>query len=290
MQRPQDLVFTLFGDTLLHRSEPVWVGSLITLLEPLSLSEAAVRTVLSRMAGKGWLEAERVGRLSFYDLTSRGRRLLEEGESRIHHPDWDQPWDGYWYLIAYSIPEDERHLRTRLRDRLAWLGFGSLGNGLWISPHDVEAEVRRIAEELDVGPYLSCFRANGAAFSEPEDLVGKCWDLPGINARYEEFVDRHLPDFYRCRDPGEDGEISAEEAYVRRFRLVHEYRDFPRIDPYLPRTLLLKNWAGECAAHLFKTYHDLLAPPADRYVESVLAEAPPAPATVTPATVTAGSG
>jgi len=57
MQRPQDLVFTLFGDDLLHQQGPVWVGSLIALLEPLSLSEAAVRTVLSRMSGKGWLEA-----------------------------------------------------------------------------------------------------------------------------------------------------------------------------------------------------------------------------------------
>ena len=287
MQRPQDLVFTLFGDVLLHRRGPVWVGSLIALLEPLALSEGAVRTVLSRMAGKGWLAAERLGRLSFYDLTPRGRALLEEGESRIHHPDWDRPWDGRWTLIAYSIPEDERHLRTRLRDRLAWLGFGSLGNGLWISPHDVEAEVRQVAEELDVGSYLACFAATGTAFSEPDDLVAKCWDLAGINARYEAFIARHVPDFKRCRaardasdvgDMRDVGGIAGEEAYVLRFRLVHEYRDFPLIDPYLPRQLLPENWAGECAAHLFRTYHDLLSSAADAYVASVLTEAPPAPA------------
>ena len=76
---------------------------------------------------------------------------------------------------------------------------------------------------------------------------------------------------------------------MRRFRLVHEYRDFPLIDPYLPRALLLKNWAGECAAHLFRTYHDLLATPAARYVESVLAEAQPAPTRVAAGSVTAGS-
>ena len=38
-QRPQDLVFTLFGEYLLHRPEPVWVGSLISLLETFGLSE-----------------------------------------------------------------------------------------------------------------------------------------------------------------------------------------------------------------------------------------------------------
>lgn len=279
-QRPQDLVFTLFGDYLLHRTGPVWVGSLISLLQPLGLSETAVRTVLSRMTAKGWLTSERVGRHSFYDLTPRGRRLLEEGEQRIYHPDWDRPWDGSWFLIAYSIPEDRRHLRDRLRDRLAWLGFGSLGNGLWISPHDVEREVREIAESLEVAPHLACFRATAAAFSAPEGLVAECWDVPALNTRYEDFIARVLPEYRRCESALRDAGISRRECFVRRFDLVHEYRDFPLRDPYLPRVLLLDDWAGECAAALFRVYHDLLETPADRYVDSVLAEAPEAPAVV----------
>lgn len=279
-QRPQDLVFTLFGDYLLHRAGPVWVGSLISLLEPLGLSESAVRTILSRMASKGWLASERAGRLSFYDLTPRGRRLLEAGEERIYHPDWDRPWDGTWYLIAYSIPEERRHLRDRLRDRLAWLGFGSLGNGLWISPYDVEAEVREIAESMGIEAHLACFRATGAAFSHPARLVRECWDLQEVNARYEAFIERLLPDYQRCKRELADGDISPRDCFVRRFALVHEYREFPLIDPYLPRSLLLDDWAGECAAALFRVYHDLLEKPADRYVDSVLAEAPEAPAAV----------
>jgi len=283
MQRPQDLVFTLFGDYLLNRRGTVWVGSLITLLEPLGLSESAVRTVLSRMTAKGWLESEREGRRSFYDLTPAGRRLLEAGRERIYHPDWDKPWDGSWYLLAYSVPEDERHLRTRVRDRLSWLGFGSLGNGLWLSPYDVESEVEEMGDSLEVGDYLSCFRAIGAAFSEPARLVEKCWNLAEINKRYQAFIDRHAPDFHRCRDAKDTEGVSDRESYVMRFKLVHEYRDFPLIDPYLPRALLPGNWGGECAAHLFQTLHDLLSTPADRYVESVLAEAPRRAATATTA-------
>lgn len=275
--RPQDMVFTLFGEHLLHRSEPVWVGSLLRLLEPLGMSQASSRTTLSRMSAKGWLEAERRGRHSFYDLTPRGRRLLEAGVDRIYHPDWDRPWDGIWYLLAFSIPEGERQLRDRLRDRLAWLGFGSLRSGLWISPHDVESEVREISETLEISDYVECFRATGAAYSDPEHLVRKCWDLPGINARYVAFVDRHLPDFYRCREQCAEDRSSPVESYVLRFRLTHEFRDFPLIDPYLPRSLLLDDWAGECASHLFQTYHDLLTPPAEEYVESILASVPVAP-------------
>jgi phenylacetic acid degradation operon negative regulatory protein len=55
-------------------------------------------------------------------------------------------------------PGELRPLRDRLRVRLSWLGFGSLGNGLWISPHDVAERVREIGEELGVTAHLELFR------------------------------------------------------------------------------------------------------------------------------------
>src|SRR5665811_55111 len=140
-KRPQDLVFTLFGEYLFDRKKPPWVGSLISLLRPFGLSEGAVRTALSRMARKGWLKSKRSGRHSYYALTPRGYRLLAEGHDRIFRPPPTGSWDGQWYLVTYSIPEDVRHLRDQLRVRLAWLGFGSMGNGVWISPHDVHDRV-----------------------------------------------------------------------------------------------------------------------------------------------------
>lgn len=272
LARPRDLVFTLFGDYLLHREGPVWVGSILALLEPLGVSSSAARTTLSRMSGKGWFATERRGRRSYYELTARGRRLLEEGEERIHHPRWDRPWDGRWLLVAYSVPEEDRKLRDRLRDRLLWLGFGSLGNGLWISPHAVADEVREEATSLGLAEHTEVFRADHAGFSDPGRLVSRCWDLEAINGRYEDFIGRHLPDFKATRAAlegaeGGAGDISPEACFVRRFRLVHEYREFPLLDPHLPEALLPDRWAGECASAFFETYHELLARPADAYVD-----------------------
>lgn len=279
-QRPKDLIFTLFGDFLLHRPEPVWVGSLITLLAPLDLSEGAVRTVLSRMTAKGWLEAERRGRNSFYRLAGRGRKLLEEGEDRIYHPPRDEPWDGVWSLVTYSIPEDLRQLRDRLRVRLSWLGCGSLGNGLWITPHDIRREIEEIAGGLEIRENLEIFRAEHVGFSQVPHLVDQCWDLTGINRRYEKFIERYLPDLERCRAAIDEDRLSDEEAFVRRFALVHEYREFPLIDPYLPRSLQPPEWGGDCAAALFNAYHDLLMPLADEFVDGTLAAEPGADAPV----------
>jgi phenylacetic acid degradation operon negative regulatory protein len=226
------------------------------------------------MARKGWFSTLREGRRSFYQLSEQGRNLLEEGRERIYHPRWDEVWDGRWLLIAYSIPEDRRELRDRLRHRLAWLGFGSFGNGLWISPRDVEKEVREVATTLQLEDNLECFRAEGVGFTGPSRLVARCWDLDAINQGYEAFIARHVPPFKQLRAELESTKIDPMECYVRRFQLSHEFREFPLVDPYLPHALLPKNWAGECAAVLFQTFHALLREPADGYVESVLDSAP----------------
>lgn len=273
-RRPQDLVFTLFGEYLLDREDPVWVGSLIALLQPLGLNEGAVRTVLSRMARKKWLDSRRMGRHSFYDLTGRGRLLLEEGRERILHPSWDGPWDETWFLLAYSIPEDVRHLRDRLRDRLAWLGFGSLGNGLWISPHDVSKEVADLAEELGIKQHLECFRSQRVGGAPPDELVARCWDVPGINQHYRDFIGRWRSALDGSAGPPESRPMSPRDSYTLRFALIHEFRTFPLEDPYLPRALLPTDWAGDEATSLFHALHDRLVGPADAYVDSVLDTAP----------------
>ncbi|MDX1622898.1 MAG: PaaX family transcriptional regulator C-terminal domain-containing protein [Gemmatimonadota bacterium] len=277
-QRPQDLVFSLFGEYLLDRPGPIWVGDLIELLAPFGLSENAVRTALSRMARKGWLETERRGRRSFYDLSPRGRTLLEKGAERIHDPPRGERWDGGWTLVSYSIPEEDREARDRLRDRLLWLGCGSLGGGLWISPHDVEAPVVEAAEELGVDGFLEVFRGDHLGVSDPGALVAKCWDLEAIEVRYADFVGAHEPGYRASLAAAGRGELSPETAFVRRFELIHEYREFPLIDPFLPQALLPGRWSGHAAASLFDRYHELLTEPADRYVDSVLGEPVPVPA------------
>jgi len=259
---------------LLATDRPVWVGSLIALLEPFGLSGGRVRTTLSRMSKRGWLRGERMGRHAYYSLTSKGRRLLEEGQAKIFHPTWDHDWDGQWVLLAYSIPQGARSLRDRLRDRLAWLGFGSIGNGLWISPHDVGDEVGALAEHMDLGDRLVWFRATRAGGETTGDLVARCWNLAALGASYTAFVARWAAVRDRARLDPRDPASASERAFVDRFALIHEFRRFRLEDPFLPRTLLPTPWPGDAASSLFLELHDALVGPADAHVESVLDAAP----------------
>ena len=88
-----------------------------------------------RSAREGWLEGERVGRRSRMRLTPSSAELLRDGARRIYGFGGPVSWDGRWLLLVLRVPEQRRELRHRLTTQLAWAGFGSLGGGLWITPH-----------------------------------------------------------------------------------------------------------------------------------------------------------
>lgn len=271
--RTQDLIFTLFGDYLVPRGGEMWVGHIIELMAGLETSAQAVRSTLSRMSRKGWLRSRREGRLSYYSITSKTEALIAEGTRRIYQPRQD-PWNGRWHILTYSIPETRRHLRHRLRQRLIWLGFGHLGPATWISPRDLRQEVTEIAKNLNISGKIHLFSGEYAGLSEAKTLVAQCWGLDELNRAYREFIKRHQPDWERCLEKSNNDDISPRTAFIRRFLLVHEYRSFPYVDPNLPPELLPNNWLGNEAIALFQNYAALLAPLANEYVDQVLATEP----------------
>jgi phenylacetic acid degradation operon negative regulatory protein len=274
MPSSQDMIFTLYGDYIRHRGGEAWTGSLIELLGLFGLSEQAVRSTLSRMSQKGWLESRKVSRYSFYSQTPKLLKLLEEGAQRIFQPRCD-PWDGRWYLLTYSVPESKRHLRRRLRKRLLWLGFGTLNRATWISPRDLRVEVEQVLDALHARPYVEFFTAEHLGFSSAKEIVARCWDLKLLNDYYAAFIARYDPLFqeFQARLVAGDS-LEPQECFVQRFMLIHEYRSSPYVDPNLPLELLPDDWLGERATQLFQQVHNLLVEKAEAFVDSVFARAP----------------
>jgi phenylacetic acid degradation operon negative regulatory protein len=110
-----------------------------------------------------------------------------------------------------------------------------------------------------------------SGFTEPGDIVSRCWDLDRIHQKYASFVSEYRPRFEDRAERLRRGEtIEPGECFVERFNLIHEYRRLPYYDPDLPRELLPQDWLRPEAAALFRDYHDLLADRANRYLDSVL--------------------
>jgi phenylacetic acid degradation operon negative regulatory protein len=267
--RPRSMLFTLFGDYVYPEGGEIRLAALVAIGKVLGMSETAVRSAVARLARERWIKAQRRGRSSFYRLSSSGRALIEEGTRRIYRSN-GQAWDGSWCLLTYSIPETKRTLRDRMRKQLAWLGFGQLSAGIYLSARDRSVEVGRLAGQVGTANFARTFLAKSAGFTSDSQLVSQCWDLRRIERAYQKFVERYAPRFERDKLLARQGALDDSSAFVARFMLTHDFRRFPFIDPDLPDSLLPKSWPGKRAHKLFEEYHAMLTDGALRFFESCM--------------------
>jgi phenylacetic acid degradation operon negative regulatory protein len=260
---PRSLLFTLYGDYVRPSGRgEVRVGALVRLAGELGVGGNALRSALSRITREGWLVARRNGGAPRYGLSARGDELIEEGTRRIygHHR---AAWDGRWLLVSYSLPEPRRGQRDRLRQGLSFLGLGSLGNGLFVTPHDLREAVRDLIRRSGVEADVTMHHGTLEWPADPAQVVARAWDLERLGARYAEFLDR------LTGERSATTAITDREAFRRRFLLTHEFRRFPFADPDLPDALLPASWVGTAARSAFLEYNAALRSPAERFYRDI---------------------
>jgi phenylacetic acid degradation operon negative regulatory protein len=241
----RSMLLTVLGEYVLPLEEGVWQETLISALNTLGYKTQAARQALARSVGAGWLQTERHGRRARVFLTDETREMLTSGAARIYGFGEPRPWDGRWLLVVVRVPEQRRDVRHLIRSQLAWAGFGSLGNGLWITPHvDREAEVTALGRELSVAELLT-FRARFGEIGDPVKVVADAWDLAAVADRYSEFV----TGFGRLRPK------TPEAAFRAQTELVHTWRKFPFLDPDLPAEMLPGGWPRTRAHQVFVDRH-----------------------------------
>ncbi len=265
------MIFTIYGDYIRHYGNKIWIGSLIRLLKEFGHNEQSVRVAVSRIMKQGWLQSEKVGNKSDYFLTPRGVARIEEAAIRIFGLK-PKAWDGKWRMLMYTIPEEKRKIRDELRKELIWSGFGSIANGCWISPNNLEKEVHLLIEKYGIQAHVDFFVAEYHGPKENRTLVEKGWPLQEIAEKHQQFISTYSARFAEHETMMEKNLMSDAECFIARTMLVHEYRKFLFFDPGLPKELLPEVWIGNDAANLFEKYYKLLEQPASRFFEQVLQE------------------
>jgi phenylacetic acid degradation operon negative regulatory protein len=250
-------LFDLYGDYLRSRGGRAPVAALVRLLAPLGITAPAVRTAVSRMVRQGWLHPMRLGSGPGYLLTPKAARRLDEASARIYRTG-RSGWDGRFDLILLHAA-----LPKREAGRMAFLGYGSLGENAWVAPRAAD-EVSAVLAETGLR-YERFSASHAAGTTSAAEVVERAWDLGRLGRAYQGFVDDLRPVVTAV-----NGRSTDEEAYAARFRLVHAWRSFLFCDPQLPAALLPARWAGTSAAGFFDRHSTRLRPAADRYVERCL--------------------
>jgi phenylacetic acid degradation operon negative regulatory protein len=238
------LLFTLLGEFVLPGGGSAWTSAVLDVFGRLGVEEKTTRQALMRTAAAGWLHADKVGRRTRWRLSDSSRQLLTDGAERIYSFSGSaRDWDGRWLLVAVRIPDSDRRARHVVRSRLTWAGFGSLGAGLWISPHTGrEAEAVGVLRAAGVAGDAQVFVATRSGLGDVHDMVAAAWNLTAVEDQYGQFV-------------AEFGRGRPADVLARQIELVHAWRRFPAIDPVLPRELLPSRWTGLEAARLFADRH-----------------------------------
>jgi phenylacetic acid degradation operon negative regulatory protein len=255
----RSVLLTALGEYVLGAPDGVWQETLIGALGALGYKTQAARQALARSVTAGWLATERHGRRSRIHLTAESAEMLRTGAARIYRFGDPWEWDGQWLLVILRVPEQRREVRHQLRTQLAWAGFGSLGGGLWISPHvDREQELRAQPTSATVAG-LQSFRAQLGAIGDPAKLIADAWDLAEVADAYRAFIAR----FGRLRPKAPEAVFRAQTL------LVHEWRKFPFLDPDLPETMLPAGWPRSRAHDVFRARHALWHDLAQGYFASL---------------------
>lgn len=259
------MLLTVLGEYVLPTREGVWQETLINALATLDYKTQAGRQALARSVTAGWLRTERHGRRSRAHLSEETAAMLSTGAARIYGFGRPWQWEGRWLLVVLRVPEQRREIRHQVRTRLAWAGFGSMGGGLWITPHvEREGELTEMAGD-DAAALLS-FRAELGTVGDPRRLIADAWDLGRVADAYDGFVTQ----FGRLRPKTPEATFRAQTL------LVHAWRKFPFLDPDLPAPMLPAGWPRARAHDVFHDRHALWHDASQDYFRSLetLGESP----------------
>src|SRR5690606_29887788 len=89
----RSLLLTVMGEFAYPRDEAIWTTALVRVLGGLGVEGHAARQAISRSAGSGWIERERIGRTARWRLTRSGKKIIEDGLHRATaFLDRSEPW------------------------------------------------------------------------------------------------------------------------------------------------------------------------------------------------------
>ena len=267
------LIISVFSDAVFPRGGRIWLGSLISLLAPLQLSERLIRTSVFRLAKEDWLCAETHGRRADYMLTPAGQRRFEQASRHVYAANAPL-WDRRWRLIL-TVGELDAKQRERLRRALFWQGFGVLGSDCFVHPG---ADLPTVFDALmsegmadllsRLVPMLAAELHLGLSANDA-DMVQRAWSLVQLATAYTEFLAVYQPTLDALRYDV-TSELDDESAFLLRTLLIHDYRRLLLRDPELPDMLLPVDWPGQKARLLCKELYRRLLASSERHLEKNL--------------------
>ena len=262
------LLLSIYGDTISPRSEHIWLGSLIKLVEPVGINQRLVRTSVFRLSEKGILKSMQSGRRSYYSLTNRAHRQFVSASKRIYASK-PAPWDNQWRLVFTSLSDISMEQREIIRKELYWLGFNRITVGVYGHPvADIE-DVKKLVQDLGMENNIVMLQAHASDAGHvplANKLISQCFDLSDSSQQYDLLINDFQPLLDACT---QDADLDPKLCFLIKTLLMHRYRHILLKEPDLPDELLPKNAISRRARVMTGQLYKILQPAADLYFSGI---------------------
>lgn len=246
------LVLSAIGRDGRLRAEPLFAMASL-----LGHSDKAMRDCLARIAREGLLDhLGGRGKSAGYRVTDAGQASLDADlgwTAFAHRIDAGlEPWDGYWHLTGFEIPEARRGARDAIRNLLVELGAAPVQSGLYVCAFDLTDFVLQLAAHLGVSETVASLATRAIRIGDdPQDagIVNRLWPLAALADRYAA-VEQQLAAVIE-QAPLIGGDQLAALMFAATVDLEAVLRD----DSLLPAELLPAGWAGSRAREAFMAAH-----------------------------------
>lgn len=238
-QRVWSIIVSLFGDMAQERSAKISGGALGRIIEPMGIKPEAIRVALHRLRKDGWIESDRIGRVSMHFLTEYGRTQSARVTPRIYarEPAPDSPL----YLLIAEDGTGTRLLEDILlsHDYTPIRRNAALGSGTPPRDQDELMILEVTARTVPQWAHEKLF---------PQDMREACRSLLGAV--------RHV-----AQSCPANWEPSPCQVATLRTLIVHRWRRVVLRLPDLPDSFCPPDWTGPaCRAQVFRLLDRLPRP------------------------------
>lgn len=163
-----------------------------------------------------------------FALTKHGQREIYNTFPLLQY--LHKPWDGKWRIVGFDVEEEKRILRDKLRRFLVRYGFGMLQKSLYVSALPVEEDLEKfLSSNRNIFGNTYIFVSERFFLEDREAFIDRIFATSSINHKYKTILEKAK------------GDLGEEETR----QVLREFLGVSRIDPFLPKELLPKDFARE---------------------------------------------
>ncbi len=241
-QRVWSIIVSLFGDLAQEAGAQISGGALTRVIEPIGIKPEAIRVALHRLRKDGWIESDRIGRVSRHFLTEYGRTQSIAVTPRIYARDPIPVRQ--WHLL---IAEDGSGTQL-LEDVMLSHDYTPISRNVALGPGPVPDQTEGLLAFEVLAHSAPEWVQNRLC---PADLRNSCRTLLEATRR-------------AARTRSATWQPTPTQSATLRLLLVHRWRRVVLRQPDLPLAFFPSDWVGaECRDAVFHLLDGLPRPTPD---------------------------